>query len=459
MLNLITTTNTATVINVKAEDETEEFSMRSEFGIAIDEVLHTGAPHVAYSTRYVFMAEDAEGRREATVWRLQDTERMTAPVIDYARGWAEDMKIDAVRITVCRMGNDWKAAREMERAYKAGEYTPEYETAENADTFGTIEDAAINDNNDNNSNDNSNDETATKSVIESKEERQARIMAEIYASNAAEEKRRIAAFKGKVLKGDAPVVIPNWGGFVRTEYSPEEFGKWFSICKAGEEVLPKWDFSKGMACAWNYDMDIPDTRYMYYISQVEPDDWMRFSIIARYYWKNKISAEWGKVRGAYCSGVKNADEMRWAEMVEAEKERADAARENGLNKAAKKIVKTSEETRYMIRPEDYDNAATASDYDKISFNDDVRIGAADASFIDAMERFHEEIRNATYSKTTKEKILKVLHDRGNFKATLEDAMKVYDEIRKDGKTTTLRGLKKTLEFKAKTPSEVKAEKR
>lgn len=458
MLNLITTTNTAATINIAAEDMTEDFAMNSEFGIAIEYVRHTGnTPH--HTTRYVFMAEDAEGRREADCWLLRDNEKMTAPVIEYAKGWAEDKGIDAVRITVCRMENDWRAARLLVGAYKAYEYTPEYKTAENADTFGTIEDAAINDNNDNNSNDNSNDETATKSVIESKEERQARIMAEIYASNAAEEKRRIAAFKGKVLKGDAPVVIPNWGGFVRTEYSPEEFGKWFSICKAGEEVLPKWDFSKGMACAWNYDMDIPDTRYMYYISQVEPDDWMRFSIIARYYWKNKISAEWGKVRGAYCSGVKNADEMRWAEMVEAEKERADAARENGLNKAAKKIVKTSEETRYMIRPEDYDNAATASDYDKISFNDDVRIGAADASFIDAMERFHEEIRNATYSKTTKEKILKVLHDRGNFKATLEDAMKVYDEIRKDGKTTTLRGLKKTLEFKAKTPSEVKAEKR
>lgn len=456
MLNLITTTNTATTINIAAEDMTEDFAMNSEFGIAVD-YAHRRAGEAHYTTRYVFMAEDAEGRREADVWRLRDDEKMTAPVIEYAKGWAEDVKIDAVRITVCCMENDWRAARLLVGAYKAYEYTPEYETAENADTFGTIEDAAINDDNDNN--DNNNDETATKSVIESKEERQARIMAEIYASNAAEEKRRIAAFKGKKLKGDAPVVIPNRAGFVRTEYTPEEFGKWFAICKAGEEVLPKWDFGKGLACAWNYDPDIPDTRYMYYISNVEPDDWMRFSTIARYFWKNKIAASgWGKVRGAFCSGVKNADELWNAEIMAVEEERADAATANGLNKTAAKIRKASEETPFMINPDDDDSDATASTYDKVSLIDDVRIGNANTAYVDAMERFHEEIKNAVYSKTTKEKILKVLHDQGNFKASLEDAMKVYDEIRKDGKTTTLRGLKKTLEFKAKTPSELKAEK-
>lgn len=454
MLNLITTTNTATTINIVAEDMTEDFAMNSEFGIAIEYVRRTGnTPH--HTTRYVFMAEDAEGRREADCWLLRDNEKMTAPVIEYAKGWAEDVKIDAVRITVCRMENDWRAAREMVTAYKAYEYTPEYETAENADTFGIVEDAAINDNdNDNNSNDN--DKTAT--ITESKEERQARIMAEIYASNAAEEKRRIAAFKGKKLKGDAPVVIPNRAGFVRTEYTPEEFGRWFAICKAGEETLEKWDFGKGYGCAWNYDPDIPDSRYTFYISNVEPDDWMRFSTIARYFWKNKIAAEWGKVRGAFCSGVKNADELWDADIRAVEDERADAATENGLTKTAKKIRAASEETRYMISPEDYDGAEAASDYDKVSLIDDVRIGNTNTAYVDAMERFHEEIKNAVYSKTTKEKILKALHDSGNFKATLEDAMKVYDEIRKDGKTTTLRGLKKALEFKAKTPSEVKAEK-
>ena len=454
MLNLITTTNTATTINIAAEDMTEDFAMNSEFGIAIEYVRRTGnTPH--HTTRYVFMAEDAEGRREADCWLLRDDEKMTAPVIEYAKGWAEDVKIDAVRITVCRMENDWRAVRLLIGAYKAYEYTPEYEAAENADTFGTIEDIAINDNNDNN--DNSNDETTTN-IIETKEARQARIMAEIYASNAAEEKRRIAAFKGKKLKGDAPVVIPNRAGFVRTEYTPEEFGKWFAICKAGEESLDKWDFGKGYCCAWNYDPDIPDSRYTFYISNVEPDDWPRFSIIARYFWKNKIAAEWGRVRGAFCSGVKNADELWAADIRAVEDERADAAAENGLTKTAKKIRAASEETRYMISPEDYDGTEAASDYDKVSLIDDVRIGNANTAYVDAMERFHEEIKNAVYSKTTKEKILKVLHDRGNFKATLEDAMKVYDEIRKDGKTTTLRGLKKTLEFKAKTPSEVKAEK-
>lgn len=457
MLNLITTTNTATIINVKAEDETEEFSMRSEFGIAIDKVQRRSDDR-PYATRYVFMAEDAEGRREADVWRVQDNERLTAPVIEYAKGWAEDEGIDAVRITVCCTGTDWRAARLLVGAYKAYEYTPEYETAENADTFGTIEDAAINEN-DNNDDSNDNDETATKSIIESKEERQARIMAEIYADNAREEKRRIAAFKGKKLKGDAPVVIPNRAGFVRTEYTPEEFGKWFAICKAGEETLDKWDFGKGYCCAWNYDPDIPDTRYMYYISQVEPDDWMRFSTVARYFWKNKIAAAgWGKVRGAFCSGVKNADELWNAEIMAVEEERADAATANGLNKTAAKIRKESEETPFMINPDDDDSDATASTYDKISLGDDVRIGSTNAAYIDAMAQFHEEIKNAVYAKTTKEKILKVLHDEGNFKASLEDAMKVYDSIRKDGKTTTLRGLKKTLEFKAKTPSEVKAEK-
>lgn len=445
---IITTTNTATTINVAGKDMTEDFYWHSEFGIALDDVqLHTG--DTITSNSYVFMAEDKDGNRKAYHWRIQNRVRMTASVIEYSKGWAEDEGIDAVRITVCNMGSDHKAAREMVTAYEAGEYTPEYETAENADTFGTIEDAAINDNNDNNSNDNG--ETATKPIIESKEERQARIMAEIYASNAAEEKRRIAAFKGKKLKGDAPVVIPNWGGFVRTEYSPEEFGKWFSICKAGEEIT--------MEPKWSYDIDIPDSHYVYYLSQIESSDWLRFSTIAKYYWVNKRAAVVGKLAdGTNYKGIKNADEMRHAEIEYDEDERAKAATENGLTKTAKAIREAGEETPFMIRPEDYDNTAAASTYDKVSLYNDSRIGNTNDAYIYAMDKFHEEIKNAVYGKTTKEKILKVLHDEGNFGAALEDAMKVYDRIRKDGKTTTLRGLKKALEFKAKTPSEVKAEK-
>lgn len=451
------TTNTTNETNTTTRMTNDVYY--NDFGVALRKVTpiyNEGATKKC--TIYVFMAEDNSGKRYAYTWRVNDDQGLTTAPVVYARAWAKENGIDAAKIAAYKTETGTTSeARSLKDDFLNGEIDlkdSEYEGLYTIDWH--EENEAAEDTSDKKEE----SKEAKGCCEETKEERQRRILDRIAEENAKEKARRIAAFAGKKLKGNDPIVIP-WGdGFERTEYTPAEFEKWFGICKSAEGVI-------GYDGQYNHDIIIDDSHYLYYTSQVSNADFHRFLTIAYYYWQNLEAKAYGKLAdGTFMKGCKNYDEMKDARLREMEKERAEAAAENGLFTAAKNIRNACENGSFLINPDDYDATKTASEYDDKDAAEDAARGLSDsyenmgttAAFSEEMARFHNEIRNARYGKTTKEKILKALHDAGNFEASLEDAIKVYDAIRTDGKKTTYRGIRKVLGIKAKSLAELAGKK-
>lgn len=448
------TTNTTNETNTTTRMTDDVYY--NDFGIALRKVTPIYNEGMARkNTAYVFMAKDGNGKRYAYTWRLNDDMGLTEAPITYARAWAKENGIAAVKIAAYKLETGAPSeALSVKRDFCDGKIDLKESEYEGLYTIDWHEENEVAETAD------KKEEGKKACCEETKEERQRRILDKIAEENAKEKARRIAAFAGKKLKGNDPVVIP-WGdGFERTEYTPEEFTKWFNICKSAEGVI-------GYDGEYNYDVIIDDAHYVYYTQQVAHTDLHRFLTIAYYYWQNLEAKAYGKLAdNTYMKGCKNYDEIKDARLREMEKERAEAAAENGLFTAAKQIRNACENGSFLINPSDYDATKTASEYDDNDAAEDAARGLSDsyenmgatAAFSEEMARFHNEIKNARYGKTTKEKILKALHDAGNYNASLKDAMQVYDGIRTDGKKTTYRGIRKVLGIKAKSLAEIAGKK-
>ncbi len=325
-------------------------------------------------------------------------------------------------------------------------------------------------------------------------EREKKVLKEIYESNARERARRIKAFDGEKLEGNEPVVIPccvvddstvkyllnlmncedTCKADPRLEYSPEEFTKWFSICRGAEEAA--------MAAAENYmrqapkDYDgrmmvIEETRRRYCRFYVGAKDWARFEPIHTYYIINlNVRYVWGALsKGTYYYKCKNIDEMKAAELRYAERERAIAAKENGIYIGSPKPKESTLCTNgsFLINPNDYDTTSTASEYSNESFCNDASCLLTDnfehydesKKFAEEMICFHNDIQNRNLNgKESHDKIIMILHDEGNVSASLNDAIKIYDGIRRDKRKTTYEGIRKVLGIKARSLEELTAKK-
>jgi hypothetical protein len=103
-----------------AEEEKERWYY-SDFGMNLRKVTPTynDGDKRKYKV-YVFFAEDKDGKRYAYTWRLNDDMGLYYPAVAYAKAWAKEEGIDAVKIAAYK-ADGYADARKTTNEYLSGE--------------------------------------------------------------------------------------------------------------------------------------------------------------------------------------------------------------------------------------------------------------------------------------------------------------------------------------------------